>query len=327
MDRSPFNIRKAFEATLVPLMFRARSKGLTLSCDIAPEVPSYLVGDPLRLGQIITNLVGNAIKFTQNGEVVIQVQQIGNGGEMVDLEITVTDMGIGIPQQKLERLFQPFTQVDGSLARRFTGSGLGLSIAKRLVEMMGGKIWVKKTVEGEGSIFAFTASFPPAAARDVAIAEAPRAEPIMLTCARCAYCWREDNPVNQRLVVSLLHHANAAAGHRGRENGLKALRAFGEGTFDMILMDVQMPDMDGLTAAQRIRQGEKPGQRVAIIALTAGAMKGDREKCITAGMDDYLTKPFKADELFAKIDSIASRQSVEKQGKPAEPRAMRLRAS
>src|SRR5207248_3017621 len=163
IDRETFDLRRSFEATLVPLMVHARSKGLTLSCDIAPETPRRLVGDAIRLGQIITNLVGNALKFTHEGGVTVRVEQIESAGEAVQLQVTVTDTGIGIAADKLNRLFQPFTQVDGSLARRFTGAGLGLSITKRLVEMMGGKIWVKRTIEGEGTSFTFTAQFQRAA--------------------------------------------------------------------------------------------------------------------------------------------------------------------
>ncbi len=304
IDQAPFNLRKAFEATLVPLMFRARAKGLTLTCDIAPEAPSYVVGDPLRLGQVVTNLVGNAIKFTQAGEITIRVEQLGSAGKMVDLQITVTDMGIGIPQQKLDRLFQPFTQVDGSLARRFTGTGLGLSIAKQLVELMGGRIWVEKTAEGEGSSFAFTASFEQAAAPDVPMAADLAAEPSTVQYS-LRVLLAEDNPINQRLVISLLHRKGCRV--TAVENGVQALQAFEGSAFDLILMDLQMPEMDGLATAQLIRKREKPGQRVPITALTAGAMKGDREKCIAAGMDDYITKPFKAEELLAKIDSVGSR--------------------
>ena len=307
IDRAPFNLRKALEATLVPLLMLARSKGLSLSCDVAPEVPTNAVGDPIRLGQIITNLVGNGLKFTQTAGVTVRVEQIEDSEETIHLQITVTDTGIGIAQDKLQRLFQPFTQVDGSLARRFTGSGLGLSITKRLLEMMGGKIWVEKTVEGRGSTFAFRIKFQRPDNRDIVPEKAsPAGLSTPLRSLRVLLA--EDNIVNQLLAVSLLRRNGCQV--TAVENGVEALRTYREKTFDLILMDVQMPEMDGLTATERIRASEGPGKRIPIIALTAGVMKNDREKCIAAGMDDYVSKPFKVDELFAKIDSVVTQRQV-----------------
>ena len=307
IDQAPFDLRKALEATLVPLLMRARSKGLSLSCDVAPDVPTDAVGDPIRLGQIITNLVGNALKFTQEGGVTVRVEQIDDPGENIHLQITVTDTGIGIARDKLQRLFQPFTQVDGSLARRFTGSGLGLSITKRLIEMMGGTIWVERTVEGEGSSFSFKVQFQRVPER-VIVPENESPAGLSTPLPPLRVLLAEDNPVNQLLVVSLLRkkdcHVTAV------ETGVDALRAYQESAFDLILMDVQMPDMDGLTATQRIRAAEVPGKRIPIIALTAGVMKNDREKCIEAGMDDYVSKPFKISEFFTKIDSVVSQRQV-----------------
>jgi signal transduction histidine kinase/AmiR/NasT family two-component response regulator len=300
IDRTAFPIRKSLEGTLVPLMVQARTKGLSLSCDIAPDVPARLIGDPIRLGQIITNLVGNALKFTHAGGVTVRIEQTEVSREMAHLEFTVTDTGIGIARDKLNRLFQPFTQVDGSLARRFTGAGLGLSITRRLVEMMGGRIWVKRTIEGEGSSFAFTAIFQRASEEQVASLEA-EARPSAFQ-KRLRVLLAEDNPVNRRLVVNLLRRKDCEV--IAVDDGLQAVHACREGDFDLILMDVQMPQMDGLTAAQRIRSEEQPGGRVPIIALTAGAMKGDREKCIAAGMDDYLPKPFNAEQLFETMEAV-----------------------
>jgi signal transduction histidine kinase/ActR/RegA family two-component response regulator len=306
IDQAPFNLRKALEATLVPLLMLARSKGLSLSCDVAPEVPTDAVGDPIRLGQIITNLVGNGLKFTQTGGVTVRVEQIEDSEETIHLQIAVTDTGIGIAQDKLQRLFQPFTQVDGSLARRYTGSGLGLSITKRLLEMMGGKIWVEKTVEGQGSTFAFRIKFQRHNRNSVPEKASPAGLSTPLRSLRVLLA--EDNIVNQLLVVSLLRRNGCQV--TAVENGVEALRAYRERTFDLILMDVQMPEMDGLTATERIRASEGPGKRIPIIALTAGVMKNDREKCIAAGMDDYVSKPFKVDEFFAKIDSVVTQRQV-----------------
>jgi two-component system CheB/CheR fusion protein len=307
MDQAPFNLRRSLEATLVPLMVTARAKGLALSCDVAPEVPAYVVGDAVRLGQIVTNLVGNALKFTHDGGVSVRIEQIESIGETVQLQVTVNDTGIGIAPDKLNRLFQPFTQVDGSLARRYTGAGLGLSITKRLVEMMGGKIWVKRTIEEQGSSFTFTAQLRRAAEQDVRDLETAPAAPFTLS-RPLRVLLAEDNQVNRRLVVSLLRQN--ACEVVAVENGLQALHACQRSAFDVILMDVQMAEMDGLTAATRIREGEVSGRRIPIVALTASAMKGDREKCLAAGMDDYLPKPFNANELLAKIESIVSRGAL-----------------
>ena len=440
LEASDFNLRDCLETTLKTLALRAHEKGLELLCEVAPDVPEIMWGDSSRLRQILVNLVGNAIKFANQGEVALKVTSESQEGEELLLHFLVADTGIGIPKEKQESIFEPFTQADASTTRKYGGTGLGLTISSRLVGMMGGKMWVESEV-GRGSAFHFTArlglahvktgeteaSTPPenlrgvkvlvvddnrtnrtildamlkrwemkvasvegaqealeqlCAAREAgepyglvvtdmhmpkmdgfALVEQIRQRPelstatiMMLTsaghrgdAARChelgvsAYLLKpirqaelreaivrvlgtkeqngatplitrysvqdapepsvslrvllaEDNLVNQRLAKRLLEkrgHTVLVAG-----NGQEALAAVESETFDVILMDVQMPEMDGLETTVAIRELEKgSGNHLPIVALTAHAMKGDREKCLAAGMDGYLTKPIRSQEL------------------------------
>ena len=440
LEAIDFILRDCLESTLKTLAVRADEKGLELMCEVAPEVPEIVRGDSTRLRQILTNLVGNAIKFTNNGEIALKVRVAGREGSAYICQFTVADTGIGVPEEKRELIFAPFSQADSSTTRKYGGTGLGLTISSRLVAMMGGKIWVESEI-GSGSQFHFTARLgsadvteikvgtiaPPELLRSVkvlvvddnrtnrrilegmllrwqmkptsadggrsALAELSAAREagdrygliltdmhmpdmdgfelveeirhrpelstatiMMLTsaghrgdAARCqelgvsAYLLKpirqselreaiarvlgarehegaiplitrfslqdarepdaflrvllaEDNLVNQRLVVRLLekrgHQVVVAA------TGLEALMLLEKEKFDLVLMDVQMPEMDGLEATLAIREMEKgSGFHQPIVALTAHAMKGDREKCLDAGMDGYLTKPIRPGEL------------------------------
>jgi len=457
LEAVDFNLRHCLDTTLKTLALRAHEKGLELLCEVTPEVPEMVRGDSSRLRQIVINLVGNAIKFTSHGEVALNVKREAQDGEGLLLLFTVADTGTGIPMEKQESIFEPFTQADASTTRRFGGTGLGLTICSRLVGMMGGKIWVKSEA-GRGSEFHFTARLglaratpaePRAVAQTVnlsgvkvllvddnrtnrrilermldrwemnvssvegaeealeqlcaaleagepfeliltdmhmpkmdgfALVERIRQRPelstatiMMLTsaghrgdAARCeelgvsAYLLKpirqpelreavarvlgakelkgaipmitrnslqgsletsaslrvllaEDNLVNQRLAVRLLEkrgHSVVVAG-----NGREALAAFESGGFDLILMDLQMPEMDGFEATTAIREREREsGNRVPIVALTAHAMKGDREKCLAGGMDGYLTKPIRPAELYDVLDNyVAQRNGTPKE--------------
>ncbi len=460
LEQAPFWLRESVGMAMKPLALRAHSKGLELSCHIAPEVPDALIGDPVRLRQIVVNLIGNAIKFTEQGEVVLRVELdredpasflTGDSGvPMCYLHCTVTDTGIGIPAEKQWLIFQPFSQADGSTTRHYGGTGLGLTICSRLVELMGGRIWVGSE-KGRGSTFHFTAHFgvqdqdraretqgvltletlaglsvlavddnvtsrtilgewltawqihPMLAVSgrealeilerakgsdrpvDLCIldAEMPEVDGFSLAVeimeqtkekvptilmlnsidqpseiARCrdlgiaAYVVKpvtpselwdammtalgrggsvsreavkpeqgtngasasifipggrryrillaEDNPINQMLAVRLLEqegHSVTVAG-----NGLQALAVLEQAPFDLALMDIQMPEMDGFETTAAIREQERATERhLPIIALTAHAMKGDRERCLEAGMDEYLSKPLQAETLFGMI--------------------------
>lgn len=444
LERTPFNVREVLGDTLKSLSLRAHRKRLELVCHIAPEVPFALEGDPHRLRQMVINLVGNAIKFTEAGEVVLDVavERLEPTGPM--LHFRVADTGVGIPQEKLDTIFEAFEQADTSTTRRYGGTGLGLAIVSRLIDLMDGNIWVESEV-GKGSVFHFTAWFGQASAEHLAtsleihppvlrglrvlvvddnatsrrtlsemltnwgmtplavptvaegIAElersfalgAPyaisvadsnmpgqdgfefarqihsrpglcgtlimmlssedRAEdqphkpelnisaylikpmkqselldaiveavgasstlrggPAATTSTRTAsrsksILLAEDSLINQKLAIGLLERW----GHRVTvaNNGMEAVRLTGEQSFDLVLMDVQMPELDGLDATRQIRERErKTGEHVPIVAMTAHAMKGDRELCLSAGMDGYVMKPIRAEQLFRQIEEVS----------------------
>ena len=292
------------------LAIRAREKGLKITSHVVSGLPKRLVGDARRLRQVLTQVVGNAIKFTEAGEVALRVEEEAGPADQVRLHIEVRDTGIGIAREKRETIFAPFYQADGSSTRKHGGTGLGLTIASRLVQMMGGRLWVESEL-GAGSTFHFTAGFAAAAApcevagagaaaieaqeqAGAAHAETPRVLRILLV---------EDNPVNRKVAVGILQKR----GHRVQtaENGLEALRALETALFDVVLMDIQMPEMDGLQATTAIREMERAsGAHLPIVAMTAHAMKGDRELCLAAGMDAYLTKPIMPKALFATLQDV-----------------------
>jgi signal transduction histidine kinase/CheY-like chemotaxis protein len=299
-----------------PLQVRARSTGLSFALKIAPETPHHLRGDPGRLRQILTNLIGNAIKFTEQGEVTLEVAPDNGGGEAPVLRFSVTDTGPGIPADKRGFLFEPFYQVDASTTRRFGGTGLGLSIARQLVEAMGGMIGVEST-EGAGSTFWFTAIFErsPAEAGPTGKERAPRGQE--LEVARVLIV--EDNVVNQHLARKLLERMGHRVGVAG--NGLEALKELETNSYDVVLMDIQMPLMDGLEATRRIRNKRSTvlNPSIPIIAMTAFAMQYDRERCLAAGMDDYLAKPVQPARLSQMIDRWAGQGCTTGHDKDPEP--------
>ncbi|WP_020475639.1 response regulator [Zavarzinella formosa] len=455
IDPTPFPLRDTVGDTLKTLALKAHAKGLELACDIASDVPDWVVGDSGRLRQVLTNLIGNAVKFTASGEVVVRVEHAASEGGGERLRFGVRDTGIGIPKEKQATIFDAFTQADGSTTREYGGTGLGLTISSRLVELMGGRIWVESE-PGKGSEFCFEASFerhessqerliprPPvslrgasvlvvddnatnrkvlgetlrlweavptcvdsgkaalaelrraidagkpyklvlldammpemdgfmvaeAIAKEPALAEAPI---MMLTsadrqgdAARCRslglvahlvkpikstellrvitaalgnipadsdatpvtkktvtpgqpvepaghrvlrILLAEDNPVNQRVAVRMLEkmgHTIIVANHGG-----EALAAMSGDRFDIVLMDVQMPEMDGFEATRQIRENEAvTGRRTPVVAMTAHAMKGDRERCLAAGMDDYLSKPVRKEELAKILGDVAAAET------------------
>lgn len=284
-----------------------RSKRLEYSCDIAPDVPPQLIGDPDRLRQVLLNLVGNAVKFTESGSISIHVRRESENASGVLLHFEVRDTGIGVPADKRKVIFESFRQVDGSTTRKYGGTGLGLTICSRLVALMDGAIWVESEL-GKGSQFQFTARFGLASKTAQDLASMARAissgSPAFEPPRTLKVLLAEDNIINQRLATRLLekrgHQVSVTA--TGRE-GLSLL----EGTpFDVVLMDVQMPDMDGLQATALIREREaRQGIHTPIIALTAHTMQGDRERCLNAGMDDFITKPVNAEELIAAVEAAA----------------------
>ena len=463
MEIIDFPVRDTLESALKTLALRADEKGLELLCDISPEVPESLLGDSGRLRQILLNLVGNAIKFTEHGEVVLKLRVDAHDGPFHVLHFEVSDTGIGIPEDKLKLIFDPFAQADSSTTRKYGGTGLGLTISSRLVSMMGGQIWVRSRV-GQGTQFHFTmclaigdcsavgveAIAPPALLRGIKVlvvddnltnrrilggmlrhwemnpalagsgeealvqlleavhAGAPytliltdmnmpkmngleliehiRQKPelssatiMMLTSTgsggsadRCrelgvsAYLLKpirqselrnaltkalgthkplshgpsamrslleeergpatslrvlvaEDNAVNQRLARRLLEKR----GHQVvvASNGREALEAIATHTFDLVLMDVQMPELDGLEATAALRANETGhGTHLPVIALTAHAMKGDRERCLAAGMDGYLSKPIRPQDLDDLLELYVKHPAMNEAPEPATPK-------
>lgn len=344
-----FDVRNIVDHAMSLLMPSATQKGLKLDSEVAHNVPQYLVGDMSRLGQVMINLVGNAIKFTKDGSVSLTVTLIDTQNEKDDLTCSenimlhfcVADTGIGIPVEKLDLIFKPFAQADTSTTREFGGTGLGLTISKTIVQLMDGDIWVESEID-KGSQFHFTASlalpvaeaFPPESlATDPSVGWRKPPTTIKQTpphseafeendSSQLSVLLVEDNIVNQKVLKAILQrngiHPDVA------ENGQQALSLVQKQMYDLILMDIQMPVMNGLEATRKIRQFESTtGTHVPIIAMTANAMKGDRDICIAAGMDAYMTKPINATQLLEVIrefhlrpEHTLSMQSVELESSP-----------
>src|SRR5438067_132510 len=299
LERTGFSLNDLLEKVKEMAAVRAHEKGLALVCEIAPNVPNDRVGDPTRLRQVLLNLLGNAIKFTESGEVALRVTPDADASVPGALRFAISDTGIGIPDEKLGAVFERFTQADSSTTRRYGGSGLGLTISKRLVELMGGCMRVESEV-GKGSVFSFAVPLDlwTGPARGVAVAVATGREsplpPLHILLV-------EDSTDNRTITMAYLQHTPYQIDIA--ENGAVAYEKFIVGRYDLVLMDRQMPVMDGLAATRAIRQWERANQRrpTPIIALTASALKGDREKFIAAGCTSYLTKPIKQAVLLQAI--------------------------
>jgi PAS domain S-box-containing protein len=324
LEPQPFNLRTCIEDTLMLFSSEARRKNLGLSCTVDEHIPSPLVGDVARIRQIISNLVSNGIKFTKQGSVTVQAtlepgkQEQGKEAEVgsttaehqtsrpppVVLHIRVSDTGIGISPEQMPTLFQTFCQLDASTTRSYGGTGLGLMLSKRLAEMMGGTIWVESEV-GKGSTFHVRLSVeqvqtavspakePGCPEQYISPKKSPRPLRILLA---------EDNPINQKVVLRLLEHLGYRAGTTS--SGLEVLEVLEQVVYDVILMDVQMPEMDGMEATRRIRTTLAPEHQPWIIAMTASMLDVDREQCLSAGMNDYLSKPVRVDDLAQALRRV-----------------------
>ncbi|HEV8689323.1 MAG TPA: ATP-binding protein, partial [Ideonella sp.] len=308
IESVPFDPRRLIHDALQPLALAARQKSLAFDVGIDPSMPARLSGDPVRLRQILTNLVANAIKFTLRGEVSVRLDVAASRGQRIELEISVADTGIGIDAAKQQHVFDAFAQADGSVTRRFGGTGLGLAICRSLAEAMGGDIQLRST-PGAGSVF--TVRLPlRRAGVDGREQPAPATAPLTASALRLRVLVADDHEVNRDLVRYLLEdwgHEVVMA-----DNGQEALDLFAErhGEFDLLLMDVMMPGLSGLGATRRIRSSGIPGaESVPIWALTARAMANDRQQCLEAGMNDYITKPLRVDEFRRRIDAHAAGQA------------------
>ncbi len=306
-DRTEFEPSQAVAEAIGTMTIAARKKGMDLAYELAPEVPRFLLGDSLRIKQVLLNLLGNAIKFAEQGPVTVGVRMEESNDRNVKLRFSVTDHGIGIPPEKQQMIFEAFSQADASTTRKFGGTGLGLTICSRLVKLMGGNIWVESAAN-TGSTFHFTAVFEIANDANLQKPATPGTGPKQNHGYKLKVLLAEDNPVNQKLAVRLLQNL----GHQPvvATTGIEVLAKLEEQSFDLALMDVQMPAMDGLAATAAIRaREEKTSARLPIIAMTANAMKGDRERCIEAGMDDYIAKPISTSQLQETIERVITRST------------------
>lgn len=295
-----FDLRTTLAGVADLLSHGAQEKGLRFSLRIADEVPAALCGDPGRLRQVLLNLGGNAVKFTARGDIRIDVERLERQDDQVRLRFNVSDTGIGIPEDKQGELFQPFGQLDASSTRAFGGTGLGLAISRRLVEIMGGTIGVQSALS-EGSCFWVELPFSVASALPKSVALSSRA-PTRTERDMARILLAEDNPVNRlvalRLLEKLGYHADTV------EDGLQALQALDDHRYDLVLLDIQMPEVDGFGVVEEVRAGRRGSRnrQTPVIAITAHAMKGDQERCLQAGMDDYLAKPIRLEQLADKLD-------------------------
>jgi signal transduction histidine kinase/CheY-like chemotaxis protein len=305
IEAVPFDVRRLADDMLKPFAVSAKQKGLTLSVRIDDGVPAAAVGDPVRLRQVLLNLAGNALKFTSHGGVMIDVSLAApqpNDAQQMALHVSVRDTGVGIPVAKQQMIFEPFTQADGSTTRRHGGTGLGLSISTKLVRLMGGRIWLEST-PGEGSTFHFTVTLNRATHREMASVAAPgrAADSPVVSRHSIRVLVVDDNVVNRVLATRLLERAGYQV--TSVEDGQAALAAIDAQPVDVVFMDLQMPGMNGIDATAAIRaRDRRSGKRMPIVAMTAHAMAGDREQCLAAGMDDYISKPIHASDLLAAVE-------------------------
>jgi CheY-like chemotaxis protein/anti-sigma regulatory factor (Ser/Thr protein kinase) len=299
LDRAPYELASVLSQAIKVVSPAAEAKGLALVVDADPAIPAHLVGDRLRLGQVLVNLLSNAVKFTDSGQVTLRTRlTAATAASPATIRIDVRDTGIGIEPERLSRLFQPFEQGDASTARRFGGTGLGLAISKRLVELMDGRLWGDSR-PGEGATFSVELPLSAAPAPAVAAPRLPAAAAaVPATALRVLVA--EDNPVNQRVASRMLHRLGCTADVV--ENGRLAVEAVERQAYDVILMDVQMPELDGLEATRRIKA--RGGPAPWIIALTAHALEDDRRQCAEAGMNDFLSKPVQLTELTAAMARV-----------------------
>ncbi len=355
VERTDFDLHQLVEMVINAFGITAAEKGLGLEYEIAKDVPKHVFGDPIRINQVLTNLVGNALKFTHRGNVAVRVRPAedrpesgadgpdrdgparggsGRGGSVRDglpvscrLLFTISDTGIGIPEEKKGLLFQSFTQLDGSYAKKHEGTGLGLTISRRLIQMMGGDIWVESR-EGEGATFFFTVELdvaegeqsPPVERADAANVDM-EGEPAELPPLRILVA--EDNPINRKYVTFLLENG----GHTitGAANGKEVLALLEREPFDLVLMDIQMPEMDGMEAAGIIRRSrfEHNASSIPIIALTAYVMQSDKDRIVRSGIDEHVTKPVNYGDLVKAVRRVlAGRESRAVESRTADAPAV-----
>ncbi len=300
-DQTPFNLQQLVERTIAPLQIKAQQKKLDLKYKIQPNITT-LIGDDVRLQQILTNLLSNAVKFTERGYINLVITKVGQSEKSITLKFSVIDTGIGISKEKINDIFDSFQQESSSTTRKYGGTGLGLTITKQLVELQGGQMHVKSR-KGIGSEFSFTLTFnvadkevKPTVDNGEEIPENPLRSKINILLA-------EDNHVNQLLALSILQKYGYSVDCA--ESGVEVLALLEKNKYHVILMDLHMPEMDGYETSRHIRNElSAPLNSIPIIAVTAAAIKGEKERCLSEGMNDYISKPYKPHNLIDKIDNL-----------------------
>lgn len=304
VETVPFSLPELIHEVLKLWEPGARQKGLQTAAQFSADLPPLVVGDPVRLRQILFNLLDNAIKFTEQGQVVVTAALEARSGEAVCVHFAVRDTGIGIPEHKLANIFEAFSQADSSTSRRYGGTGLGLTISAHLVALLDGRLWVESQV-GTGSVFHFALDFLVAEAVPADQDKPSRRRAPLRSKNRLRILVADDNPSNRLLAARILEKRGHAVLQAG--DGREALAVAEREPLDIVVMDAQMPEMDGLQATQQIRLREKTTQtHLPIIALTASAMSGDRERCLAAGMDGYIAKPIDAQELLTLVETLGT---------------------
>ncbi len=306
IEKTEFDLDNLLTVNQEIMAIKAQEKGIYLTVDKDPSVPNWIIGDPVRLNQILTNLVGNAIKFTETGGVNIAVKTIESTQTTSKIKFSVSDTGIGIPSDKIDDIFKSFTQASDSTTRTHGGTGLGLTISKQLVELQDGQIWIESEF-GKGSTFNFVITYSHAIQNTennnkTIVLKKITNEKILEELKGINILLVEDHPINQMLAIKVLtdwgFNVDLA------ENGLISLKMVGEKEYDLILMDISMPEMDGYTATKEIRSGAHTSySQIPIVAMTASALIGENQKCFKAGMNDYITKPFDPQNLLEKISN------------------------
>jgi len=295
-----FNLKEQIENVIKTFSFAAKEKGLSLEYTIDDQIPAILIGDTVRLGQVLVNLINNALKFTEKGSINVSAELHGQN-KMAQVYISVKDSGIGIPKEKLDKIFESFSQADTSITRKYGGTGLGLAICKQLVELQNGTMAVESAF-GVGSNFHFTISYKIGTDDDLPESEVQVLDSRLHSLMDYSILLVEDNEINRMYASKLLEKWDCNL--ELAENGKVAIEQIEKSQFDLVLMDLQMPIMDGYEATKLIRSWENDKSKIPIVALTANAIKGDNEKCLEVGMNDYLSKPFTPDQLYTKIAKI-----------------------
>ncbi len=302
-----FSLRTALSETLNMILPKALDKNIEVTTSVASDVPNQVYGDVTKLRQVLMNLLSNAIKFTPNGAVSISVQCVRDQANSELIQFSVTDTGIGVPSEKIAQLFEPFYQVDHYMTRQVEGTGLGLAICKKLVQLMGGDIWYERNPNQQGSVFTFTVDFS-FSANAGNMPEAGTVHENHSDGSDLKILIAEDNEVNQLVLKKMIEKL----GYNSTTvlNGLEAVEAFKRYPYDMVFMDIQMPFMDGMEAVQLIKESAPLDHQPYIVAVTAHAIKGDREKYLGMGMDEYVSKPVSLNVISAIIDQFLAERNI-----------------